>query len=114
MAGQHGRAVLQRQGAACLGEGIGQRRQRILHCRHIQPGGLKPRNDLAPTGAIGPGAMDQHDVSCLDRYRRLGECLATGKDSRQQANGHHRHRSCTHRSILSIGLLTLRGSTTST
>jgi hypothetical protein len=31
----------------------------------------------------------------------LGECRAPGKHSGQQANGHHRHRSCAHRSILS-------------
>ena len=37
MRDQHGRAVLQRQRAAGRGDGIGKRRQRILHGGDLQP-----------------------------------------------------------------------------
>ena len=65
MPDQHGRPVLQRQGAARRGDGIGERGQRILHRRHMQPGRLQKRDDLAPAGPVGPGAVDEDDVAGL-------------------------------------------------
>jgi len=71
MRDQHGRAVLQRQGAAGRGDGIGQRRQRILHGGDFQPRGLKQRDDLGPARSVRPRPVHQHDIACFHRCGRL-------------------------------------------
>lgn len=69
---QHGRAILKRQCAARRGDGIVQRRQRILHGGNFQAGGLKQRDDFGPAGAVRPRPMYQHHVARFGRRGRLG------------------------------------------
>ena len=69
MGDQHGRSILQRQCAACGGDRIGERCQRILHRGDMQAGRLKARDDLGPAGAVRPRSVHQHHIA---RFRRLG------------------------------------------
>jgi hypothetical protein len=72
---QHRRAVLLRQNAAGLGNGIFQRGQRILYRGDMKAGRLKLWNDLRPARSVGPRAVYQHDIPRLDRtggQRRRG------------------------------------------
>ena len=63
---QNRRAVLLRQNAARLGNGILQRGQRILYRGDVKARRLKLRNDLRPARSVGPCAVHQHDVLRLD------------------------------------------------
>ena len=76
MGNQHGRAILQRQCAACRGD--------------LQTRRLKQRDDLSPTGAVRPRSVDQHDVARLDRHRGLGVGLKSAERCCEYASGHCR------------------------
>src|SRR2546423_6452682 len=65
VAGDDGRAVLGGQHLAQPGDVIRQRGQRKLGCCDVVAVGLQALDDGAPTGAVGPRAVDKDDV----RYR---------------------------------------------
>ena len=90
MGSQHRRTILQRQYAACSGDRICQRVQRILYRGDLQPCGLQQRDHLGPTGAVGPGSVDQHNVACFDRRGRRGVRPYRAERCREQARGQRR------------------------
>src|SRR5205807_10394655 len=60
--GDDGRTVLEVQHLAQPGDVIGQRGQWKLGGGDVVAVGLQALDDGAPTGAVGPGTMHQHDI----------------------------------------------------
>ena len=67
--GNDGRPVLAGQDLAQPGDVSGQRGLRELGCGDPVPVGLQVLDDGAPTGAIGPGAMNEDDVGQRSEVR---------------------------------------------
>src|SRR5712671_6005924 len=64
---EHRRPVLQRKDAACGGDVVRKRSQRVLHRSRIQASKLKTSNDFGPTGTVRICTMDQDDIAGTDR-----------------------------------------------
>src|SRR5436309_331328 len=75
--GDDGRACLTGQHLAQPSDIIGQCVQRKLGCGDGVAIGLQALDDGAPTGAVGPGAVDKHNVR--ESGHLVGPFLATHK-----------------------------------
>ena len=65
MTDQNRRAVLPRQHPLGRSHRFGQRRQRVLHRRGVEPRRLQSRNHFGPARAVGEQPVHEHDVARL-------------------------------------------------
>jgi hypothetical protein len=67
MGNEHGRAILQRQCAACRSDRICDRGQRISHRGDLQARRLKAWDNFGPARAVRSRSVYQHNVARRDR-----------------------------------------------
>ena len=65
MSDQNCQTILPRQRALGRGYRLGQRRQRVLHGRGVEPRRLQSRDHFGPARAVGEQPVHKHDVACL-------------------------------------------------
>ena len=94
MANQYYRPVLQRDDALRRRYVVSQRGQGILHSDHMKALRLEERNYSGPTRSIGPGTVNQDDISGTLR----GRCLGKSSDF-ESVRGHQHHRCDQGRSV---------------
>jgi hypothetical protein len=93
MPDQNRRAILPRQHALGRRDRFGERRQRVLHGRDVEPGRLQTRDHFGPARSIGEQSVHEHDVARGRAGRVGGE--AAGGDQQGSRTGNQGRRKST-------------------